>query len=83
MWNNDLYKMINVIIIIIQKLHFKNKTGKKQNSVILENGMSYFRKQKIWKPGIMWMKSLFNVVFHNVDTMEAGSDYLISQNLTA
>ncbi len=33
---NHLFKMINMIIIM-EKLHFKNNTDKKQNSVILEN----------------------------------------------
>ncbi len=42
---NHLYKVINVIIIM-QKLHFKNYTSKKLNSVILENGIRYFRKLK-------------------------------------
>ncbi len=42
------------VIIIMQKLHFKNNTAKKQNSVLLENGMRYFRKPKIREPAIMY-----------------------------
>ncbi len=40
---NHLYKVIYVIIIM-QILHFNNYTGKQRNSVILENGIRYFRK---------------------------------------
>ncbi len=34
----------------MQIFYFKNITGKKRNSVILEKKISYFRKRKILEP---------------------------------
>lgn len=43
------------VMFTMQKVHFKNNTGKKGISVILENGIRYFKKWKILKPARHWM----------------------------